>query len=257
MEQLTALFDEYTELEVGEIACVHQYISGRLEDVVEKVENHFIDRASSLEQLSTSRYLPMGEDKKADLQSQEVEASFHILDDDSGLVEVAWLFLDEERSYHDQRIAHLPTLDLQFLRSLFKADNSQRTILIAANDESCSCALSDALGRRSMPKTPLFSEKCEGLVSSRKLDFKWDEFHKNNLAWLWSNQYRPRYSYYRRWDADLRMWGYAFWNKDRLDRLGILEEERPDHYGGNYPPNFKTRVLQRSAQRRLRDMGLA
>lgn len=188
----------------------------------------------------------------------QAETSFvEDYNDDSDAEQEAWNFLDDERSHHHELIGHLPTLGLHFLQNLLEADNSQRTTLVAANYVRSLCVMSDALEHRSLPKQQIYQDEFEDSLSSRKLDFDGDEFQKRNLAWLWSNQYRAQHSYYQGCNIDLRSWGYVFWGKARLDRLGILKEERPDYLFCRHPPHFEERVLQPSAQKRLREMGLA
>ena len=60
-------------------------------------------------------------------------------------------------------------------------------------------------------------------------------FHKDgyqdgpNAAWPWSTRNKVEIRYYQPNRAALRKWGYVMWDKDRLDRWSILQEN-PDGY---------------------------
>ena len=60
-------------------------------------------------------------------------------------------------------------------------------------------------------------------------------FHKDaykdgpNAAWPWSTENKVEIRYNQPDTAGLRKWGYVMWDKDRLDRWSILQEN-PDDY---------------------------
>ena len=60
-------------------------------------------------------------------------------------------------------------------------------------------------------------------------------FHKDgdkdgpNAAWPWSTGNKVELCYNQPGTAGLRKWGYVMWDKDRLDRWSILQEN-PDDY---------------------------
>ncbi len=247
-EPVAALLGEYAPWEVEEIACVHQYIISLLEDVFEDVENYFVFAVATTERPSTSRYLPEG-NSAADLDSLEAEAAF--CDPE------VWMFMDHEKRYHPQTIEHLATFGFQFLRALLEADNTRRTTLINENYKAHYSNMGDALKHPPRQDTAMFRRERDGERNFVKLDFEGDEYEKRNLAWLWSNQYRPQYGYSQTCNLDLRAWGYVFWDKGRLDRLGILKEERPPFHCTRYPPHYRKPAIKPSAQKRLRELGLA
>lgn len=119
-KQAAAIFTEFTPWEVEEIACVHQYFIDSLKEVLNEVEDHFIESVASGS--SRSRYLP--QDKNADLQLMEAELEF--CDDRKDV-----MFLDSEKPRHPLVKEYLAILGFPFLRTLFKADNNRRNILIA------------------------------------------------------------------------------------------------------------------------------
>lgn len=49
---------------------------------------------------------------------------------------------------------------------------------------------------------------------------------KPNVAWTWSSDYRDERWYFSPLTEDLRAWGYVFWDKERLDDWGVLDETR-------------------------------
>ena len=248
-EHIAACFDEFTPWEVEEIACVHQYIISRIRAVIEDVEDYFVYTVSSTEQPSTSKYLPIGDDKTADLDSYGAEAAFS--DED------ICMFMEGEKRNQNYLIAHLATFDFRFLRALLEADNRSRMRLVHEHYHCRFSNLEDALKRRPVPKSDIFKKESEGCQNSQKLEFEGDKYEERNLAWLWSNQYEPQDVYYQNCNADLREWGYVFWDKDRLDRLDILKRKRPIFYAHSYPPHYPKPVVRPSVQKRLRDLCLA
>ena len=46
-----------------------------------------------------------------------------------------------------------------------------------------------------------------------------------NAAWTWANDNKPEIYYFREETEPLRKWAYVMWDKERLDRWGILEED--------------------------------
>ena len=117
--------------------------------------------------------------------------------------------------------------------------------------------LHDALQSGPRPETDFFLEELAGRQRSQKLEFEGDEHQKRNLGWLWANQMEPQSDYYENCKMDLRAWGYVFWDSDRLEHLGIMKELRPLLYRNQDPPHYREPEVRPSAQRRLRDMGLA
>ncbi len=47
-----------------------------------------------------------------------------------------------------------------------------------------------------------------------------------NAAWTWSNDYRDETWHFRPETRELRSWGYVFWDEERLDDWGALEEDK-------------------------------
>jgi hypothetical protein len=252
-QQAAAILAEFTPWEIEEIACVHQYFINRLQEIFNEVEDYFVGSVASTEQPSTSKYLPVGDNKNVDLQSMEAETQFfHEYEYSSGEEDV--MFLDSEKGHQAPVIQHIATLGFPFLRNLCKADNARRNIMISENYYCKFVSLNDALRHCPRPQTDLFKREFQGRKSNQKLDFEGDHYQKRNLGWLWANQMQPHSGYYADYDVDLRSWGYVFWDSDRLEKLGVLKVPRPSGYCHSRPPHYKKLEVRPSAQRRLREL---
>lgn len=270
-EEVATLFVNYTPWEIEEIACVHHYIVERLKSIFDEVEDDFVDIVASTEQPSTSRYLPYDGDKSADLDSIEAESPFMCYSPDDiepdgdpsepascdTADSSAHMFLESQKKQHPFIIEHLAALGFNFFRKFVEADNRRRRSMIHANYVGNLSGIDEALEDGPRPETEFFREEREGRQRSRKLKFEGDEHQKRNLGWLWANQMEPQSNYYETCKIDLRAWGYVFWDSDRLEHLGILNEPRPFLYRYQYPPHYRKPKIRPSAQRRLREMGLA
>jgi hypothetical protein len=147
------LFGAYKPWEVEEIACMHQYIMSRIENVLEEVEDHFIYIVSSLEEPLKSTFLPLGDDKNADLQYREAKYSFGgsegpLYDFEGPCYEIdTCMFMDCLKDSQHTLIAHLANFSFQYLRKLFEADHSERLRLISDNKDDHYYNIGHALKR--------------------------------------------------------------------------------------------------------------
>jgi hypothetical protein len=249
--RVKSLFTDHTCWEIEEVACVNQYINDRLGDVFRAVDDHFVDSVRSKEQTSNSRYLPWGDEGCFDLESEEAEAPFFDSDD--------WIFTS---SQHWRRLGvaqHLASLGLPFLRSLLEADLDGQKHMITKNYHCQTWSLHGAL--RSWPQvlTRSFETHSKGWKNDHVREFGGDDLPKRNQAWHWAHQNQHE-MYFSERNAPLREWGYVFWDENRLQRWGILDDpwpllftdERQERYQ-NRPGPFEGP----SAQERLRCLGLA
>lgn len=109
-EYVAALFANFTPWEIEEIACMHQYTVDCLKKILDEVEDDFVEYVAATEQPLSSRFLPSGEDKIADLHS--IEAKFPFINNDEDELrpnKVSWqpsestegsstiMFLDSEK----------------------------------------------------------------------------------------------------------------------------------------------------------------
>jgi hypothetical protein len=265
-EQVAALFVSFTPWEIEEIACVHQYTVNWLRKVLDEVEDDFVESVAATEQPSSSRFLPSGEDKSVKLHSLEAESPFISNDEDElGPEGISWqisdltegsstiMFLESEQQDQAELIEYLATLGFKTFRTLVEADNPLRRSIINRNYHHHHDSLGNALKHRPWIPGNIFRREWHGRQRGQKLEFEGDEYHKSNLAWLWAHQMRPEPVSYETCNGDLRAWGYVFWDSGRLDDLGILKEPRLAQYSSSYPEP----EIRPSAQRRLRNMGLA
>ena len=60
-------------------------------------------------------------------------------------------------------------------------------------------------------------------INQAELRFTSDAVEKPNATWSWSNGNKVEIMYNQK--PDLSKWGYVFWDKERLDRWGILDQD--------------------------------
>ncbi len=271
-QDIATLFTNFTPWEIEEIACVHQYTVDWLRKILDDVEDDFVESVTTKEGPLRWRFLPNGENKRASLSSLEVEGPFiSNSEDELGPDGVSWqesddvrgsstiMFLKSEKNMMPKLIEHLATLPFKCFRTLVGSNNPQRRSIINRNyhwkweslEKAMCCGISPE------PRYLFFQAEHQGRQRSQKLEFEGDDLHKRNLAWLWAHQMMPYPGYYDRCDMDLRAWGYVFWDKDRLERMRLLEETRPSRYPLSRPPYYPEPVSRPSAQERLRSLGFA
>lgn len=69
-------------------------------------------------------------------------------------------------------------------------------------------------------------------MNQAELRFTKDTFGNPNAAWPWSTGNKVEILYNER--PELIEWGYVFWDKERLDRWGILEQDNTPYLRTNY-----------------------
>lgn len=239
--QIASLLEEYEPWEREEIACVHEYIIGRLRDIFEEVEDYFVEDV--IDKSLISHYFPYGADEQMELDSQEAEIAFLNEDFDGN----DSIFMESDIRYRADVIAHLASAGPQFLQLLFEAENSRRFAMITKNSVPSDASLDGAFN--SIQMFPFDDPKDS--QNPQELEFEGDEIYTPNLAWHWSYRQWPRRRCFELQNADLRQWGYVFWDKARLDGLGILKEPRPEHSARSLPSSYQLRVHRPSVQKRL------
>ena len=246
-----ASFGLHTPWEMEEVVCVHQFILERLQDVIKKVEDYFVDSVRAEEQKSTSRYLPENPGGPFCLESEEAELPFFEQGD--------YFFTKRQKYKQRKTLQHLSSLGFPFVRSLLNASPDLQKYIIVKSDHDFRWGLTKFLVPRS-PDLGIFEDEYASWLSKRLLESEGDDLQKRNLAWLWAHRNRPDASYCWRCNRDVRDWGYVFWDSDRLRRWGIVNEPRPDFNYNDLAPHYKAResLFDRpSAQERLREFGLA
>lgn len=236
-----SLFTDYASWEIEEMACVHQYITGRLGDVFREVDDHFVNSVRSKQKTSNLRYLPWGDEGSLGLESQEAEAASFRSDD--------WIFINIEKRIY------LASLGLPFLRSLLEADLDSQKHTITENYNDRPLSLDRALRLRPQAKTGVF--ETEGWENGQVRAFEGDDLHRWNHAWHWAHQNQHEIIYFSKRNAPLREWGYVFWDDSRLQRWGILDDPWPVIHANQLPEHCQKRPgpsNRPSTQQRLRDL---
>lgn len=128
-------------------------------------------------------------------------------------------------------VMHYPDLGLCFFHTCIKASHEDDKSLLRWNRWNArrwnySC-LSYALQEEALEiDDPMY----DAWVRKDTLVFHKDGCKDGpNAAWPWSTGNKVEIRYNQPDTAGLRKWGYVMWDKDRLDRWSILQED-PDEY---------------------------
>lgn len=111
---------------------------------------------------------------------------------------------------------------LNFLRKISQASASDQICLLKKNliDTTgffLTCTLEE------MPYDYVYStDAFDDWINQSPLRFI-DDNDGPNAAWTWSNGDKVELFPFESSKEDLRKWGYVMWDKDRLDRWGVLE----------------------------------
>jgi hypothetical protein len=257
-----SVLEEYVSSawEVEEVVCVHQYLSERLEDVFDRIEEDRIESAIT----STQEAARLGGDPDATRWYSEAVARWsrdhpsHFYDtgyeDVNHSYQDSTFFWKSEKRWHGTSIEHILNLGLPFLRNLFSTSDikSQREPIME-NFTSFLFSLPHVLREPANP----FKAEMRDLEAGKVLTFEGDSPGKRNLAWLWANQYRPSPHYASQCDADFRSWGYVFWDQARLEEhLKVVSAPCPRVSRDSIPPGQRDRGKEKSVEQRLIELGL-
>ena len=133
------------------------------------------------------------------------------------------LLVDGDELCHE----HYLSLGLGFLHTFIRASHEDQMTMLRENLGISYSSLSDALEEEAPEwDDPMYDawKRKDTLV-----------FHKDgykdgpNAAWPWSTGNQVEIRYNQPDTAGLRKWGYVMWDKDRLDRWSILQENPGDY----------------------------
>lgn len=228
---VASLFGFFHLWEVEEIACIHQYIVRWLRRILDELEDDFVESIVTAEEPLRMRFYHKN---AVGLEDAESDDPFMYNEDDGvtgQLSDVAVsstvMFSDSQKPLQDDLINNLATLPPKWFRTLVKSSNRQRRDMIMDNFKTRPDTIGEAIA---MTRSPLHRQHIQtehrGRNSGQPVEFKRDSLRTRNFAWLWAHQKNPYARYQDTDDTALRAWGYVFWNKDRLDQMGLLEGTR-------------------------------
>ena len=201
--------------EVEEIACVRDYITHRY-DVPYRVCKSEVQ--AIMEEKSGSGVPPWENEPGLPLDGQSiVELEF-------GIGRTANVLLD----YDDEPcIEHYLSLGLDFFHTFISASHEDQMNMLRKN----SCFSYRSLSRTLEQDGPDWDNPMyDAWANGAPLGFDGDgDKNGPNAAWPWSTGNSVEIRYYESHKAGLRKWGYVMWDKERLDRWGILGENPRDH----------------------------
>ena len=268
---LDPLFDEkeqsdlflalFPPWEIEELACVHHYLVKVLEDVFDEVEDDFV-RAISNEVQSLSLPDPS---KRSLFPWPFKEEPYHSVpppnyysdpppnDHWADLTELEWYGLrhfEEGRksSDHGNHIEFLVSRGLPYLRRLLNLKPEDRRDVVISTLNSGTPFLHEALEkRRYRSDTVERDHENQNSQTDKSLQ-------SVSAGWLWATGERWASAVYDEpSNFNLRDQGYVFWDRKRLENLGILGTPRePVPRTQDSPLEYRQRSMMPSAQERLK-----
>lgn len=135
--------------------------------------------------------------------------------------------------HQKEHIEHLMTLGLPCLRRIIQSSGDERKTWFSRREGSFfiqhleSSFLTQAFECLQAVPNPA----CDGGIElpERSPPFDFGNADKSELgvpdAWQWAYPWGPPTSLWDRYEKGLRDWGYVFWNLDRVQDSGLLEQE--------------------------------
>ena len=244
-----SLFNYFTPWEVEEISCVYEYVMRWLERVHNEAQNDFIQSVISAERSSKARSEAQAEETLEPSESGTTESLYY-----KGCNKRhSALIFDDCWSYIWPDVAEKLALNpFWWLHELIEADNLERAVILEGSYDYVSHSFGSELNNGAPPDGRQFPDIYQAWLAGRVASFDGDKPRTCNFAWLWAHQMRPYPGFGDSCDTDLRAWGYVFWDKDRLDRMGLLEYPRPvrpshvcpDDYWVTQPDSAETQLNQ-------------
>ena len=124
---------------------------------------------------------------------------------------------------------HYLELGLPFFHTCIKAPHEDQMSLLRENPGISFTSLSGALEEEAADwDDPMY----DAWVRKDTLAFHNDDCKDGpNAAWPWSTGNKVEIRFNQSHTEGLRKWGYVMWDKDRLDRWSILQENPDDYLG--------------------------
>ena len=140
------------------------------------------------------------------------------------IVEVNDLWLNE---YVERCISY----GLPYLQTVLQSSPPRQIEILRHNILIFRSFLSDALDE--YPSEFVHQDqRFNDWINQVESPFTSDTIKGPNAAWLWSTGNKIEINYTRK--SKLIDWGYVFWDKERLDRWGILEQDGALHLRTSY-----------------------
>lgn len=242
-EQANIFFSRLAPWRIEEIACVRDYLVGRLDDLFNRVEDDYVksvisERFKGVAAVrSIDTFCHRGQDlrdiDRADItrfdnfeglegnsedEGEDYEGPDRFELDDHFFSQ--WARLGDQEAYME----YMLSLGLSFLRNLFELEGEDRRRLVVSNALLGSDFLTNAL-ESDPPGQTRFSCGTTGTRYDSKYIFTGDNILEPNEAWIWSKRMKLS----SRWDfhqgREWRPWGFVFWDSSRLGASKILSKK--------------------------------
>lgn len=271
-DQFADFLSAFSPWEVEEIACVHDYMLRRLDQVTQQLEEEFIQSVVDADK-TIRQNEDLAEEASASAQArlkclskilhpEENSEDYHCLGWSQSLfgegrLEDFFSIEAKESKYQQAQTKALATLGASFMRSFLESNSKSKLELISSYGGTWSYSLEDAL-ENSFPSGQLFSIQHDSDLWNRLTASQGESASQPNKAWLWAKENNPNGDFYRRCDRDLMAWGYVFWDGERLRKMRAIEGLRPELRWSATPPGPlpPDQHANPSAEEKLMDMGL-
>jgi hypothetical protein len=262
----------FSPWEIDEIGCVHHYLLRRLDQVTQQLEEEFIqsvvdaDRTTrhseDLAQHASASAQARLECLSKILHPEKTSEYYHCLGwsqslFDEGRPEDFFSIEAKESEYQQAQVEALATLGASFVRNFLESDSKSKLELISSYGDTWSYNLENAL-ENSFPCGQLFGLQYDSDLWNSLTASHGETASQPNKAWLWAKENNPKGEFCQPCDRDLMAWGYVFWDGERLQRMRVIEEPRPEVRWSATPPGplLPERHTNPSAEQKLTDMGL-
>ena len=266
--QLAEFLSAFSPWEVEEIGCVHDFITKRLYQITENLEDEFVQSVVHAD-------LKIRQDENLANQAFEsIDARLNCMSrilhpealDDHYRLGLSQSLFDEVgpdayfsikgKEYQEFQIRALASLGTPFLRKFLESNTKNKIHLISKHGDTWAYDLHDAL-ENSFPRGRLFNIEQNQELYTELTTVEGESVSRPNKAWVWANAGSATSCFYQPHDYDLRVVGYVFWDSGRLQKMNFMQQERVAQERSSALVSSSTRRKKSpSAEQRLRDMGL-
>lgn len=128
----------------------------------------------------------------------------------------------------EDRHEHYLLLGLRFFHTIIRASHEDQMHMLQENLGISCTSLSSALEENGLEYGGYYGDDDE--TSGAPSEFLGDSYKDSpNAAWLWSTGGEAELCYFQSNKEGLRKWGYVMWDKERLDRWNILQQNLQDY----------------------------
>lgn len=119
------------------------------------------------------------------------------------------------------------SLGLGFFHTIIRVSHEDQMCMLRENSRISFTSLSSTLEDNGLEYGCSVDD---AWTSGAPLEFHGDSYKDGpNAAWLWSTGGEAEVCYFQPNKEGLRKWGYVMWDKERLDRWSILQQNFQDY----------------------------